>query len=347
MMSADLHLVDGDERDRIAGEWVMLFAEGELDPDQVAQWLSWCEADPANAASFEAMLDAWDLSGQIDRAKIDAAAPLQATDAPVGRWWPVAPGVWGSIAAALLLFLGAGIFLTTGRGPIEPSAQSARFETERGRVQSALLEDGSRIDLGGRSSLSVRYTRENRLIIAEDGEAHFKVAKNPDRPFVVEAGPLTITAVGTAFSVQRDENSVAVLVTEGVVEVLARPVQQGRAETIEPTLLRVTAGQRLRFDRGELVKSFEPEVSDPATPWREGRLVFRDEPLRLVVARINRYSSTQVEVRDRAIEDLRVTTTVYGDRVGSWLNGVEAVLPVRVRYAPDGKAIITSATTAP
>jgi transmembrane sensor len=227
----------------------------------------------------------------------------------------------------------------------QPSAaiEVARFETPLGQVRRTTLVDGSHVVLGGRSALSVRYSRNRRIVVAERGEAFFRVAHNPDRPFVVEAGPVTVTAIGTAFSVQRDGDTIGVVVSEGVVEVQARPHPGSNGHTGMPATLRVAAGQRVRFDRGEITQTIEPAAFDLVTPWREGRLEFRDEPLRLIVARINRYSPRQLEISDPSIADLRLTTTVYRGRVDAWLDGLVTVLPVRVTEKDNDHAVISPA----
>src|SRR3546814_17273957 len=45
----------------------------------------------------------------------------------------------------------------------------------------------------------------------------FDVARDPSRPFVVNAGVGTVTALGTRFQVQRSENRVSVTLLEGAV----------------------------------------------------------------------------------------------------------------------------------
>lgn len=322
-----------------AAEWVLRLGAADLSEGETAAWLDWCEADPANRAAFEAMAEMWEVSGGLDPAAFAGAAN---DDAPVAapRWrmagWAAAAALVAIVAALLLVQLRPG----ASAGAVEV----ARLETPLGRVRATRLADGSRIELGGRSALSVHYSAERRMIVADQGEAFFNVAHDTERPFVVQAGPVTVTAVGTAFSVQRDGNSVAVTVTEGVVEVSATPSLRADGSSGPPTVLRAAAGHRVRFDRGELTQSVEPVRPDIVAPWREGRLEFRDEPLRLVVARINRYSPRQLEISDPSIADLRVTTTVYHDRVDAWLEGIAMVLPVRVTEQGATRAVISPAT---
>ncbi|MBI4626652.1 MAG: FecR domain-containing protein [Verrucomicrobia bacterium] len=51
------------------------------------------------------------------------------------------------------------------------------------------------------------------------GKAHFTVAKNPSRPFVVSAGGGDVQAVGTVFNIRLRSEAIEVFVTEGKVQV--------------------------------------------------------------------------------------------------------------------------------
>jgi transmembrane sensor len=206
------------------------------------------------------------------------------------------------------------------------------------------LPDGSTIELGGRSAVSVLYTRQNRLLIAEDGEAFYRVHKDRARPFVVRAGRLTATAVGTAFSVRREGESVSVLVTEGVVDIRLDP-QAGAGSA--PAPLRAAAGQRVRYDRGRLSAAPLPSAgADAGAAWRAGRLQFIDEPLRLVVASINRYADQEIVIADAAAEELRFTGTVFTPHLDDWLAAIATVYHVQVTKGADKRVLIATAKPA-
>jgi transmembrane sensor len=322
-----------------AASWVLRLADPNLGEADTAAWLDWCEADPRHRLAFEAMAELWDVSGGLEPIAVDPQ-PVVANDVGERRmryWRPLA---W-AVAAMLVVGL-VGLAIQTGLNPFASATppQMARIETPLGRVRATTLSDGSKVELGGRSALSVRYSADTRMIVADRGEAFFTVAHNVARPFVVQAGPVTITAIGTAFSVQRDDDVVVVTVTEGIVEVRASPPGTGGESA---TVIRVAAGHRVHIARGELTQSLVPARLDIVTPWREGRLEFKDEPLRLVIARINRYSPRQIVLGDPAIADLRLTTTVYHDRVDDWLDGLTEILPVNVSLPGDDRAIIAPA----
>jgi transmembrane sensor len=70
--------------------------------------------------------------------------------------------------------------------------------------------------------------------------------------------------------------------------------------------------------------------------WREGLLQYRNEPLQSVIADVARYSARDIVIADAAAADLRVTGTVFTNDVESWIQGLEAALPVRAVRMPDG-----------
>lgn len=350
-------VVKPDARLEAAANWVLRLQEGNASDETVAAWLAWCEADDRNRQAFDRMAGMWDVAGDLSvsdaewsvAAAADAGIQGETDGAPLSagpRRWPAL-----AAAAALVLVAAAALLVMTLSGPRsgQDALRVARFETPIGETQATLLADGSKMKLGGDTSLTVRYTPEARTIVAERGEMFFKVAKNPDRPFVVEAGPLTATAVGTAFSVERSGETVSVVVTEGIVEVRTLPSigpsigpngGPGGAAQAARTL-RAVAGERIRFDRGELAQTGISPGLDLAKAWHGGPLEFRDEPLRLVVARINRYSDVQLRISDPSIADLRLTTSVDKNSLDNWLAGIQAILPVRIARE-GGKAVVIS-----
>jgi transmembrane sensor len=88
-----------------------------------------------------------------------------------------------------------------------------------GEFQKLALPDGSVVDLNTDSKVDVTFTPSERRVQLAHGEAHFSVAKDPARLFVVEAHGVAVVAVGTAFAVRLRSESVEVLVCEGRVRV--------------------------------------------------------------------------------------------------------------------------------
>ena len=103
-----------------------------------------------------------------------------------------------SIAAVCLLFVLVW-FLT----PTDMANNKQLYSTNIGEQSSVLLEDGTLVKLNTKTTIKLDYTAEFRLVELVEGEAIFNVAKDPNRPFRVNAGQTVAEALGTSFNVYR------------------------------------------------------------------------------------------------------------------------------------------------
>ena len=192
--------------------------------------------------------------------------------------------VWGSAAGAAAA---AGLVGAIGLGLF---ARDRAFETGIGEVRIVTLEDGSVLTLNTASRVSVRYDEGRRSVRLAEGEALFDVARDPARPFVVEAGDAAVRAVGTSFTVRRIADApVEVLVREGVVEL---------TRAAAPMPVRLGANMRAQARPGAEASPIAVAPAEMARElaWREGRLAFEGETLAGAAAAFARYSETRVVV---------------------------------------------------
>ncbi len=167
------------------------------------------------------------------------------------------------------------------------------YSTMVGSVTSVPITDGSTVTLNTNSRIRVAVSEHERRVELNRGEAFFEVAKDPARPFVVVVGDRRVVAVGTKFSVRRDEqNEVRVIVTEGRVRL--EPLNEAEAVPAE-----LTAGAIAR-GAGEsvLIQKRPIDEIEEALSWRKGYLVFRDTPLAEAVTEFNRYNNRRVVIDD-------------------------------------------------
>ena len=64
---------------------------------------------------------------------------------------------------------------------------------------------------------------------------------------------------------------------------------------------------------------------------------FVDEPLKHVVAEINRHRTQPIILTDAQLADQLYTGTVYEDRIDDWLGALQRVFPVRITKEPNGE----------
>lgn len=260
---------------------------------------------------------------------------------PRHKGWQGRFAVFGSsIAASVLVALG--VFLGW------PLTETL-FETGVGEHQLIQLADGSEITLGGKSRVRVIYSDEQRLIRLEAGEGLFTVAKDPERPFYVDTANISVRAVGTAFNVRSGLERIVVSVVEGTVRV-SGPTSQpsgsfssiaGVAGTPDAVLDRdVTAGEQITIGKDDSLVNIQAADVRNAIAWRDGRFVFSGEPLASVVAEINRYSESRIEIADSELGELYFSGTVLRGQMDDWLEGLERAFPMHVERVDQTRIVI-------
>ena len=208
------------------------------------------------------------------------------------------------------------------------------------------LEDGSVVELNAGAKVNVRFTPDERQVQLVNGEAHFTVAKNPDRPFIVSAGKVTVRAVGTAFSVALGLQEVSVLVTEGKVQVVDQPSPPDAhvlaPEIPPPTYL--TAGQqaviRLTADlpSAPVVQEVTPAQIERSLAWQGLRLEFTEMRLGDVVAEFNRYNRQKLVVGDAETAAILVGGNFRADNVDTFVRLLDS--GVGITSVPWGDEIV-------
>lgn len=300
-----------------AAAWVVRLHN---DPSAVdlERFEQWCNLDQRHGRAFDEALAAWINVGEHATASKVLAmrhAALGRVRRAERRW------NWPAIAAAVCLFVLAplvGVVWYTMR----PAAEQI-FQTALGEQRVILLSDGSRMSLDALSEVRVRYTPDVRNLELISGRANFEVAKDVTRPLKVRVGPRIVTALGTVFSVERESTDVVVTLVEGSVAVTTRDVPNSHIQMRPRQELRITDSGQVNMRDG----------IDPvqALAWREGKLIFDDAPLRVVVARMNKYSATQIEVAGEANE-LRVGGVFKAGDTTAFVDAMQSYFPLAVSH---------------
>ena len=328
-----------------ASEWLLRMENPDRTEEDVNEWLRWCDADPDNLAAFEAFQKDWrDLDALKASAGAQEAAPPAngvGDDLTRGADRRPIPRVrrWGvllplGLAAGVALVALAVSLLTRPRALPVPGQQVAATETNR----AATLPDGSRVILSAQTSLNVDFNGPKRNLDLSSGEAYFKVQHDRRHPFVVQAGDISVTAVGTAFDVRREPNRVTVTVEEGTVEIAGSTF----AKIGLPTTWRAEAGYQLTYSSGGRTAMISSVDTSSALKWRSGELAYVWEPLGAVIEDLNRYSQHKVIIKDPAIAGLRFTGTVFTASLGDWVKAIEQSYPVRADSAANGDIVLVA-----
>jgi transmembrane sensor len=324
-----------------ASQWFFDIHDAEEpSPELLQEWLRWLDADEGHRRAFDAVESAYHQI-QAAPATLAGAKQLAPYDGSISvvAWRDLAihrqrTARRAAIAAGLaVVLIGAATWVYEGM-PSFWAPASGEYATRTGEQLSLTLADGTHVDLGARSRLEVGFSRQSRDVRLLGGEAFFSVRKDPARPFRVHVLEGIVTAVGTAFNVRATQDRVTVAVSEGVVSV-ADAGDAGTATTPLPlpprARLRLAAGDQLSFT--ERPRNAELTRVDPtqSARWRQGWLVYRDEPLRYVIADVERYTTREIAVADSVSDALRFTGAVSKDSVTEWVEALPRVFPVQVR----------------
>ena len=321
-----------------ASEWLLRMENPSRTEEDVNGWLRWCDEDSENLVAFEAFqtdwrdLDALKVSGHADGSALTA---LLAQDAdlrprtsmrrrrlaipwPGRRAWQWSP--WLS-------------FCFRKNAAHRPRANKSRPRRPIARLRS-------RTDPGScsapRTSINVDFNGSKRNLELSAGEAYFKVKHDRQHPFIVHAGNISVTAVGTAFDVRREPDGVTVTVEEGTVEIAGDVF----AKKGLPTTWRAEAGYQLTYSSQGRTAMITNVDTSSALKWRGGELAYVWEPLGAVIEDLNRYSEHKVIIKDPAIAELRFTGTVFTASLADWVKAVEQVYPVRADNSANGDIVL-------
>ncbi len=215
-----------------------------------------------------------------------------------------------AIAAAGLVAVGLGAWLTVGRGksPGVPAANAPRMvATGVGTRDSLQLSDGTRIVIGPQSSVKVAagYGSSNREVEIR-GDAYFEVVHDASRPFTVHTANATVQDIGTKFAIRSDAaEGVGVTVTEGSVSLA--PLQSASP----PVVLR--AGDRGTLDPSGKVVTRRGAATGDDMAWLTGRLVFRESPISEVVSSMRRWYGIELQLADPSLSSRHLTATFTGE----------------------------------
>ena len=272
-----------------AVEWVARIDREGDDPAVRAELKAWLAGDERRRGAYFRAKAAWNM---LDRASVLGAGGSQSYEvaAAGGAMFSRRRLLWGGSAAAAAAAL---VVAVTGLDLFAVPDQ--QIQTAIGEIRRVPLSDGSLAAVNTQTTLDVTMKPEVRRIALKDGEAWFQVAKDRDRPFVVEVDDVRVRAVGTAFSVRRIRGGVDVQVTEGVVEVW----RVGD----EANIRRVEAGARAVIAPDKAVVSVAAASAeiDKALAWRNGQLVFDGDTVAEAVAEFNRYNARKIELTDAAL----------------------------------------------
>jgi transmembrane sensor len=355
-----------EEIEEQAADWLArLDGDRLLSKAEKAELKTWIDRSPAHREELRRLVGFWQQANTLTELSFPLPTSQSAAPQTQSTRHKTRALAWrGAIAAALVAGLAILLYPYKQNGGHPVVAGNGVYETRVGEQNSITLKDGSTIELNTNSRVQVNYTGSRRGIVLMQGEVHFDVSKNPERPFEVTAGHGRVRAVGTAFAVRYHQSDIAqsqgevlqVTVTEGKVALEAISQtnvgkKNNNTERSGPATASGNTAQLLKpITRGSLIAgqsaAFQPQAAEPidsaikilgkdaverALAWRDGLLLFSGEPLTEVVKEMNRYTETRIEIADPDIAQLSIGGQFKVGNTNAMLRALEVSFGIEAR----------------
>jgi len=312
---------------------IVRYLSGSTDKEEQIKLGKWISDSTENRKYFEQLKNIWDttdtqyLSETIntDQALESVLHRISGTSSLKKLWI-----YWGKFAAILLLPLIIGNIIFLSLNPIKTASSSSPVYSEVfatfGTRTALKLVDGSLVWLNSGSSLKYpdRFDGNQREVFLS-GEAYFEVSSNTSKPFVVKTTDLTIKATGTKFNVYgyNSDSKSEITLVEGkvLVDELDTTGLINRESELNPN-------QHLIFNKSTKIVTINDEDTYKYIAWKDGKLIFRNEPLSEVVKKIGQVFNVDIELQGSALQDYRYRATFEDESLAEILKLLEISSPI-------------------
>ena len=308
---------------------------GEISQEEEQQLSQWLAADPANREEYERFKKSWEgLEKAKDLVNLDMKAEWQRLESAIdssgqqeskvismqearakNKWQPFL-----RIAAAILVLLvPASIvyILFFGTAPNRIVAESTVVEQK--------LPDGSLVALNRHSLLTYPddFNKEVRRVKLS-GEAFFEVEHNPTKPFIIDAGAISVKVLGTSFNVNATDISdiIEVVVKTGKVQMYTN--------TSPPEEIVLRKGDKGIYSKKSrsLIKEENRDIN--YLSWKTRRLSFKNQKLEKVVKKLIQVYDSNVIITSDEIKKCRISVSFDKQPLDEVLHVLKTLLNIEV-----------------
>lgn len=208
----------------------------------------------------------------------------------------------------------------------------ADYRTAVGQQNLVKLADGSQLTLNTNTAVNITFSADQRHIALLRGEIHLQVAKDKQRPLIVETAHGTARALGTEFVVRKHAEATEVTVQESSVRACAMP----------ETCVTLHANESTHIPQGGLqLQTAQPVLqkqvvdAQAAAAWTQAKLLVDDQPLVAVLQELSRYRQGYLYFDPQALAQIRVSGVYALNDTQRTLQALVATAPIRmVQYTP-------------
>nr|WP_321358789.1 FecR domain-containing protein [uncultured Draconibacterium sp.] len=202
--------------------------------------------------------------------------------------------------------------------------------TGYGELSNVTLSDGSQVKLnaGSKICFDEKFTGKTRRVSLR-GQAFFDVARDENKPFIIQTGDLDISVLGTSFDVKafEDDDFALVTVVSGKVKV---------SSEVEEYI--ITPNEQVYFQKstGKIIK--RDVRSEDFIKWMDGTLYFDKTNVGEMIKQLERWYNVKIIVNAPEV----LTKTVSGEYTNENLTSILKTMAfsLNVDYEIEGNEII-------
>lgn len=193
-------------------------------------------------------------------------------------------------------------------------------------VIESVLPDGSQVSLNANSKIEYPETFEkNTRKVKLDGEAFFDVSHDKTKPFIIEAGDVSVEVLGTSFYVKTNKvtNKIEVIVKTGRVAVYDTKNKESKVV--------LESGQKTEFSAQETEHQIVENNDINFLSWKTMNLSFDNSPLSQVIEDLNRVYHVEMKVTKPSVNNCLITVSFENQNLESVLKILENTLNLEIK----------------
>lgn len=202
----------------------------------------------------------------------------------------------------------------------------------RSKIQ---LPDGTTVHLNSGSKLVFPTefcgdTRKVELV----GEAFFDVRPDPNKPFIVKTKAINIRVLGTSFNLkaypESNETSTTLVHGKVVMETESAGVSKQVAELLP-------SDRAVYLKDSQSIRLTKEEDLDKFIAWKDGKLVFFDDPISEVAEKLGIWYNVDVKIGSTSLMKYRFTATFTDEPIEQVLELLSKSSPIKYKIKEAAK----------
>lgn len=293
--------------------------------EEIEQFNTWLKSSPLHEKEFKRITKAWSSMDDVykhkffdkQRAKKQVLSRVLHEGIQKRRTYSIRVR---SLAIAAGFALAIAVGLLVYRGLNDKVGQSF---TALNRIENITLSDGTKVWLNANSTLTTSpHFGSHKRKVTLKGEAFFEVARDINKPFIIDLGPTKTKVLGTSFNLFHNtrNNNVELTVLSGKVTF------QEKWSLANYTT--VVANQAATYN-SEAKKIIPSQNTSPnSLSWKTGKLEFYDTPIAQVCADLTKYYGKEIVCK--AGDQIILTGVFDNENLDDVLNAIQLSLDLKL-----------------